>query len=276
MPAFGHISSLARRPGLLRALHLVFTMAQQKVIIANDPVVHGLIDEGCKRLALMEKAGLKPAYSLVVEQIYEEKQVRIPYCTLWRRFQGASKAYKDAHGSQQLLSEAAERVLVAWIIFYSETANPLTRETIRQKAQAICNIKPSKNWIYLFLSRWPIIRLGRPSGLDPKRANAFNYPVVTHHFRLLSGVIEKWEIPCENIYNMDEKGCQRGGGRKSLSRKYFVPRNRRPQYKARSANLELVSVIECVCADGTALLPGFVFSGMEFCPEWFDVDDGIL
>lgn len=111
--------------------------------------------------------------------------------------------------------------------------------------------------------------------LDPKRASAFNRPVVERHTDLLDGIIKKHDIPPENIYNMDEKGCQRGGGRKSSSRKYFVPRNRRPKYRKRSANLELVTIIECVCADGTPLLPGFVFSGKEFCPEWFDVDPEI-
>lgn len=74
---------------------------------------------------------------------------------------------------------------------------------------------------------------------------------------------------------MDEKGCQRGGGRRVGSRQFFVPRGRRPKYRKRSANLELITVIECVCADGTCLLPGFVFSGKEFCPEWFEVDPGV-
>ncbi|KIL55070.1 hypothetical protein M378DRAFT_91423, partial [Amanita muscaria Koide BX008] len=74
---------------------------------------------------------------------------------------------------------------------------------------------------------------------------------------------------------MDEKGCQRGGGRKNSNRKYFVHRSRRPKYRARSGNLELVTIIECVCADGTYLLPGFVFSGKEFAQEWFEVDRNI-
>lgn len=74
---------------------------------------------------------------------------------------------------------------------------------------------------------------------------------------------------------MDEKGCQHGGGRKESGRKYFVPRSQRPRYRQCSANLELVTVIECVCADGTFLLPGFVFSGKEFSPEWFEVDPKI-
>lgn len=57
--------------------------------------------------------------------------------------------------------------------------------------------------------------------------------------------------------------------------KYFIPRNRRPHYRLRSANLELVTIIECVSADGEAIKPGFIFSGKEHHPEWFEVDPEI-
>ncbi|KAE9398012.1 hypothetical protein BT96DRAFT_822556 [Gymnopus androsaceus JB14] len=50
---------------------------------------------------------------------------------------------------------------------------------------------------------------------------------------------------------------------------------KRPAYKKCSANLKLATIIECVSADGTALCPGFVFSGKEFDPEWFTVDPDI-
>ena len=48
--------------------------------------------------------------------------------------------------------------------------------------------------------------LGCPSGLDPKRARAFNPITVEHHFELLENFIQKHDIPWENVYNMDEKG----------------------------------------------------------------------
>jgi len=48
--------------------------------------------------------------------------------------------------------------------------------------------------------------------LDPKRAQAFIKPTVHKHFNLLLEIICKYEILVKNIYNMDEKGCQRGGG----------------------------------------------------------------
>ena len=74
---------------------------------------------------------------------------------------------------------------------------------------------------------------------------------------------------------MDEKGYQCGGGRKRSSKKFFMSRNKATHYKAKSANLELITVIECICTDGSSLLPDFVFSGKEFCPEWFEVDPRI-
>ncbi len=74
---------------------------------------------------------------------------------------------------------------------------------------------------------------------------------------------------------MDEKGCQRGGGRKRSAEKFFVPRNRRPCYRTKSDNLELVTIIECVNAEGSSIKPGFVFPGKEFHEEWLEVDPEI-
>ncbi|KAG2028971.1 hypothetical protein BDR03DRAFT_882190, partial [Suillus americanus] len=39
--------------------------------------------------------------------------------------------------------------------------------------------------------------------------------------------------------------------------------------------LELVTVIECVSADGTSLKPGFVCSGLDIHPEYYE-EDGII
>lgn len=129
--------------------------------------------------------------------------------------------------------------------------------------------RPSKGWIRRFLERHPEVVLGKPSGLDPKRAQAFNRPVVDDYFKQLEALVKELKIPWSHVYNMDEKGVQRGGGRRLQNIKYFVPRGRRPKYKLRSANLELVTIVECVCADGSSLQPGFIFAGKEFSRSWF-------
>ncbi|KAJ7710704.1 hypothetical protein B0H17DRAFT_888304, partial [Mycena rosella] len=58
---------------------------------------------------------------------------------------------------------------------------------------------------------------------------------------------------------MDEKGIQLGGGRKNRGVKYIVSRHARARYRATDSNLELVTVIECISADGFSMKPGFVF-----------------
>jgi hypothetical protein len=118
--------------------------------------------------------------------------------------------------------------------------------------------------------------LSSASGLDPKCAKAFNCPVVNQYFDELTELVESLGIPIENIYNMDEKGCQRGGGKKSSRRECLYSRRQRAKYKHCSANLELITIIEAICADGTELKPGFVFPGTSFSPEWFDSHPDIM
>jgi DDE superfamily endonuclease/Tc5 transposase DNA-binding domain len=232
---------------------------------AHDPKLEELFKKGCDILSKQDKPNISKV----------SKDLHIPYDTLRHRFLGLSAAKTAGHGKQQLLSPEQEQVLVDWIGKLSAEGQPLSKRTIRKKASVLCGRNPGRGWIPCFLRRHPDIVLGKPSGLDPKRAQAFNRTVVGNHFRLLKEVLDEKDIPLENRYNMDEKGCQRGGGRKTSAQKYFVPQNRRPRYRLRSGNLELVTIIECVSADGTALLPGFVFSGKEFCPEWFSVQPDI-
>ena len=116
----------------------------------------------------------KPNYTTVCADILMCYGVAIPYHTLCNHFLGITCPYRQAHASQQLLSPEAEHVLVDWIHFYLDTSHPLGRQTIHKKAKCICGKRPSAGWIRSFLAQWPEIKLGKPSGLDPKCAQAFN------------------------------------------------------------------------------------------------------
>jgi hypothetical protein len=225
-----------------------------------------LLKEGCRRLTLEKQNGNK----INIKEM--AAHLKVPYTTLRARFLNVHKSRPEAHISQQFLSPTLERLLVNWIIHLGSTGRPLCKRTIKTRAQHLHpeQKKPSRNWIYLFLKRHPNIVLSTACGLDPKRAKAFNRPVVNRYFNELANLAESLAIPIENIYNMDEKGCQRGGGKRSSRRKYFYSRRQRAKYKHRSANLELITIIEAICADGTELKPGFVFPGSSFCPEWFE------
>jgi hypothetical protein len=204
------------------------------------------------------------------------KAFNVSYATLRRRHQGITRPKAHAHENQMLLSLSQEAVVCEWLGYLGATGHPISRRSIAPKVKAICGTWPSKSWIRSFLVRNPIIVLGRPKGLDPKRARAFNFATVDHHFKLLKEYLDKHEIPWENVYNMDEKGIQLGGGRKGTQQKYFFSRNDKAQNKIQSAALELVTVIEVVCADGSSdIKPGFVFSGVRMSEDWL-CEDGIM
>jgi hypothetical protein len=218
---------------------------------------------------------LPPDNCLSIRQI--AAKFKVSYFTLRNRLNGQHRNAHHAHESQQNLSTIQERVLVEWLTELSNQSIPLSKRTLRKKVQDITGgrIRTGKQWITKFLARHPSLKLGKPSGLDPKRAQCFNRTTVTNHFELLAKVLRELDIPWENVWNMDEKGCQRGGGRKASAEKYFVPRNRRPCYRQRSGNLELVTIIECVNAAGDAIKPGFVFPGKQFHKGWLEVDPEI-
>ncbi|KAF9012163.1 hypothetical protein BDZ89DRAFT_963648, partial [Hymenopellis radicata] len=116
--------------------------------------------------------------------------------------------------------------------------------------------------------------MGRPNGLDPKRAKAFNYTTVDAHFKLFHETVNVAGIPCRNLFNMDEIGIQQGGGRNGTREKFFFSSDDKSRYRLQSDDLELVTILETVCADGTApIQPAFVFQGKLFCPEWAETED---
>lgn len=149
---------------------------------------------------------------------------------------------------------------------------PLSRKTLFMCIQCVTGRRPGKSWFYRFLKRHDDeLKQYRPSGLAPNRAQAFNPAIVAQHFELFrQEILEKYGIPFENIWNMDEKGVQLSGGRKQRREKFLYPRNRWPKYRIWCDNLELVTIVECVSATGEKMPPGFVFSGKTHDSAWFE------
>jgi hypothetical protein len=81
----------------------------------------------------------------------------------------------------------------------------------------------------------------------------------------LEQVVQEFGIKKENTWNMDEKGVQLGIGAKVVA---IVDRDQATVYSIEDGNRELVTVIEAVCADGTALALSVIFQGARRNPEW--------
>lgn len=80
------------------------------------------------------------------------------------------------------------------------------------------------------------------------------------------------EVPIENLYNMDEKGIQLGGGWKQNGQKFICRHAQHTTLKLRDPNLELVTVVECASANGQALNPRFILSGTpgNYNERWYE------
>ncbi len=87
---------------------------------------------------------------------------------------------------------------------------------------------------------------------------SLNPHAVHGYFQLLEELIASYQVQSANIYNMDEKGIQLGIGSKTAA---LVDHDQKQVQKIESSNQELITIIECVCADGTALCPSVVFQG---------------
>ncbi len=223
------------------------------------------ITEARKWLARFPKAKMAEA----------AKKFGVADWTLRRRLNGILSP-TEANAKKRLLTDAQEAVLTAWVADLGRKGRGLTRTGIRVKVQELCGRKPSDRWVDDFQKRSVAAGRGihyrRPKRLDPTRAKCFNEPTVDKHFRELQEIKDKYNIKVENTYNMDEKGIQLGGGRNGRgNEKTFFSTDDTARYKIRSDDLELVTILECVCADGTSLTPGFVFAGATFEQEWFEV-----
>ena len=208
--------------------------------------------------------------------------------TLRHRKEGTHGPASKGQAKSRLLNEAQEEALCEWVLYMAEIGEPMSKQNLRAKVAELSKILqerttetgkkhlPSKKWVYRFLDRNLQLVLRRPTGLDAVRAQNFNPAVVSCHFHLLGNFLEKYDVPPENMYNMDEKGIQLGGGRKLDGTRYVFSRAQQNRVKTQGASLELVTTIECVAANGSNLKPCFVFTGKNVLHEGYFEEDGVL
>jgi hypothetical protein len=192
--------------------------------------------------------------------------------TLSNRWHHRRQDRFTAHESQRLLSNEQENALTALALHLSAIGQPLSRRTLGPYVDSLCGKYPSQSWIDRFLHDNQQLANKSPNQIDPKRAQAFNRTNIRHHFDLFAKVMKEHNISMRNLYNMDEKGVQLGGGRKNHGSKFICGQDQHTNVKLRSSNLELVTVVECISADGASIRPSFVLSGKagSHYEHWFD------
>lgn len=142
---------------------------------------------------------------------------------------------------------------------------PLSLETIGAYASEIVGRPVGVTWPRRFKERHPDLRVRWTSGLEECRARSLNPTAVHEYFELLTKLIDDYEINYKNIYNMDEKGIQLGVGSKTA---VLADRDQKVVQAIQSGSRDLVTIMECVCADGTSLHPSVVFQAARRDMRW--------
>ncbi|PSS32144.1 hypothetical protein PHLCEN_2v2100 [Hermanssonia centrifuga] len=211
------------------------------------------------RLALeaVQAEGFKPNGQLTYSLRAAATDYDIPRSTLTTRYNG-TKSRKEAHRHEQKLAEEAEEVLVTWIKVMGHRGVPFTPAMVTEYASHIAGTPVGDSWIQRFKARHPDLKIRWTSSLEACRARALNPTLVKEYFNIIHELIVKYHITPENIYNMDEKGLLLGIGKRVRA---FVDRDQKTLYQVGDGNRELVTVIECISADGHALRPSVIYQG---------------
>ena len=123
------------------------------------------------------------------------------------------KTKREAHKHERILSFGEENVLVEWIKEMGRRGVPLHASAVALHASAISGMQVSERWVARFCTRHPELKAKWTTGLEQCRAQSLNRAAVAGFYDHLQHLREKYDIPDENIYNMDEKGIQLGMGK---------------------------------------------------------------
>jgi hypothetical protein len=180
-----------------------------------------------------------------------------------------------------LLSKHQERELLKQINELTRKGLPPNHQNFRFFAQNICGTLPGKNWPAQFVDRHrDILDSDFLTGFDIGRKKADNSWLIQKYFATVEEKWKKYDYAPGNVYNMDEKGFMIGMTQKTprIFTKKWKDRGRL-QGLAQDSSRAWITLIACVCADGTSLPTALIYPGAsgDIQDSWledFQPEDG--
>jgi len=188
----------------------------------------------------------------------------IPHATLTARFNGRSTR-QQARESQRRLTRSQEDVLSEWLCSRARRAIPVTPQGLSEIVSCLVGEAFGASWTNRYLNHHPELRTRYTQSLEKCRASNVNPAIISEFFDVFTSVVKEFNIQPNRLFNMDEKGVQLGIGKKVVA---IVDRDLKTAYHLEDGNREMVTVIECVCADGTVIHPNVIFKGKTRALEW--------
>ena len=199
----------------------------------------------------------------------------LPKSSLAHRLNGRQSRQKS-HEGDQVISPAAEKAIVKWILKLDEYGFPPRLDRLWEKVETIAVAEREalharydtegrrnrrydhigRSWITHFLNRHPELCSKLATRMDRQRVYANNPIIIQDHFRKLGKLICDEQIKPYAITNMDEKGIILGFSTKT---KVITLKGKKTPYVRQDGTREMVTLIEAVTASGY-IFPTFLIT----------------
>ena len=164
--------------------------------------------------------------------------------------------------AQRLLTPTQEAELVEYIESLTERHLPPTRTMVKNFATEIAGREPSDSWVTNFLHRNQDHLISQwATAMDSDRHKADSWDKYKQYFDLMHHKMQQYSIQPENTYNMDEKGF--AIGKISKSKRVFskpLYKQKHTQQASQDGNREWITLLSCICGDGSWLPPGLIYA----------------
>lgn len=202
------------------------------------------------------------------------QQIKISHETVRRRAAGRLSRTQASQTREWLLPNEVE-IVIRHILKSADQGFPLSHRRLKEDVDRIVRARMGadfpeegvgKNWTRRFVEKHDDqIKTAWSTPLETKRAKGANPVANEAWWKLLKEVLEKYDIKTFNTYAIDEVGCQPYG----VERERVIGGNTAgPHYQQRSGNRETITVLVCICADGTSLPPAVIFKGKGYQVKW--------
>jgi hypothetical protein len=194
--------------------------------------------------------------------------------TLSRRHRAVTTSRAADASTRQKLNPQQELELVRYIEGLTKRRLPPTREMVRNFAMDIAKRPVSDSWVTRFINKHSIRLISHwATGMDRDRHRADSRAKYSLYLELLHSKMKGYNVEPRHTYNMDEKGFLIGitsRSKRVFSRRMWDKKEVRASIQ--DGSREWITLLACVCADGSALPPGLIYqsAGRTLQSSWVD------
>ena len=208
------------------------------------------------------------------------QELKITCSVLYTRLNGTHLRNK-AHEEQQILMHGEGKELLAWITQLTHRNYAPRHAMVVLMAEHICKRRVRRindqyiervhydkigdQWVSRFMSRHPQLQTIIPCLIEAARVKDTSVEALMKWFESIEEAVREYNILEENTYNMDESGFSIGTIEAS---KVIINREIREYYQSQLGRQEWVTMVECICADGSSVPPLVIFKSENFSPHW--------